>query len=314
MTKIVSPNNSHDQSWDRKSSKSSSVLKTAALLAWLAFASPAFSQDIVNPTVSAKDLDKQYELVLKDLKKKDVDISKAADTYNVKEKDVLETIQLDVNYVIKDLIPKVYVDHLSIKKDLKSWMNKETLLEWIYLNKSTIIWWFSKDLGSKVWDFETNNKYSNIVKYPIGTIDNFADHYAHSSNEKKQLKLIEEVFKVPLDNIDKQFQEWKLTITFPLVAMYNKHFDEWEKIVDSDKRPLTKYIVAQPEKNADGTIDVTFDFNKFIKEEVKAWKSTDKSVCIVRIFQEMMYIAGITAFKQQYELYIDTWSQDIQRN
>lgn len=41
---------------------------------------------------------------------------------------------------------------------------------------------------------------------------------------------------------------------------------------------------------------------------------TDKSNITTRICQEMMFIAGINAFVEQYSLYIDEGSEDIQKN
>lgn len=213
------------------------------MAAGIALSSPAFSQLNPGATIASKDLDKQYSLVMKDLKKDDANIQKAASTYDVKEKKVLATIEPEVEYVIKTLIPTIYEDHLSIKKNLRSGLNKEQLLKLVFLLKGDVVWKFSEELGKRVWSFETTNKYSDEVKYPVYVIDNFIGHYAKGQSAKTQLKIIEEVFQKPLEDIDSQFQQGKVTVTFPLVAMYNKHFDEWTKVTDGSKRPMTKYIV-----------------------------------------------------------------------
>jgi len=326
MTRISSANDLANQQEDLESlsspkssgSKKWSKLQTAVMAGMILLsASSVFSQ---KQSVSDKDLKEQYTLVMKDLKKNDAAIKKAATTYEVKAKKVLSTVEPEVEYVIKTLIPTIYEDHLSIKKHLKTGLNKEELLKLVYLLKGDVVWGFSQELGKRVWSFETTNKYSDQAKYPVYVIDNSIEHYAKSPSAKTQLKLIEETFQEALEGIDAQFQQGKVTITFPLVAMYNKQFSEWEKIKDTPKwkntstRSMIKYIVWQPAKNADGSIDVTFDINKFIDDEMAAGNMTDKSTITIRLFQEMMRIAAIKAFVEQYGLYIDEWSEDIQQN
>lgn len=305
--RINTSSSSSSHGW--KLSKKAIALLTAALFTSFT----AFPQTGKNTSFSvpAKDLEKQYKKVIVELKKEDPDIDAAAKAYRVKNKDVVESIEGDVEYVIEKLIPTIYMNHNIIKQQLGSGLNKKNALQWIYLNKLPEIQGFSTELAKRVWDFEKNNPYSNKAKYPVYVINDFAD-YTHEEIEKQQLTIVESVFVEAVADFDAFFQKGTVKLKYPLAAMFNKDLLFMRTLTLGDgTHNLEHYIVGQPVADAKGTVVVEIDLNKFIGEEVQAWAYVDKFVFIQWISGKIFEIAAIKAYKAQYDLYIDEGSNDI---
>lgn len=301
--------NSTSSSQGSRLSKHAIALLTAALFTSFT----AFWQNGKNASFSVptKDLEKQYKKVIVELKKEDPDIDAAAEAYHVKNKDVVESIDADVKYVIETLIPTIYMNHNIIKQQLWSWLNKKNVLQWIYLNKLPEIQKFSAELASRVWNFEKNNPYSNKAKFPVYVINDFAD-YTHEDIEKQQLTIVESVFVEAVADFDAFFQKGTVKLKYPLAAMFNKDLQYMRTFVLGDsKHPLEHYIVGQPVVDDKGAVIVEINLNKFMEEEVQAWKYLDKFQFIQYISTKIFEIASIKAYKAQYDLYIDEWSNDI---
>lgn len=266
-----------------------------SLAAMMALTTPSFWQT----EIPAKDLSKQNKAILKDLKK-DAKVAKAADVYDVSKGKVVDGLKDDINYLINDLIPIIYVDHNTMSIYCGEGLNQENTIERLYLNKRVEFWSFSQEFGARVRTYIKSNQYSSHVPYPIGYIDDHAD-YLHDDEDMSE---VAKIFEKWIKQIVELKKDGKITLSYPLEAIYEENAADWSGVVATDGHSLMDYIVDKKWDAQNKVFVVNIDLNKYTAEEVKGGEKVDKYGIIERLSQSVMYIAAYNSYVKQYKDYV----------